>query len=86
MAVVGQVANLSEASRQVGNLSYGDLAGDTETPAGYNILPADSARWPFDAADTDLHGSGYELGYHAFERVTTSSAWGPPIEIYRTGN
>src|SRR5438876_11809130 len=49
---VGQVANLSEASGQVGNLSYGEFVGDNGHAAGYNIPPADSARWPFDAADT----------------------------------
>src|SRR5712664_1718201 len=51
VSLVGQFANLSEASGQVGNLSYGDLAGDSERPASYNNFSADSASWQFDAAD-----------------------------------
>jgi len=41
------------------------------------------ACWPYDPERTELHGSGYELGFHAFARVWHSSLWGPPIEIYR---
>ncbi len=40
---------------------------------------------PFDLEHTQLLGSGFELGFHALERVIESSAWGPPIEIYRLG-
>jgi hypothetical protein len=38
---------------------------------------------PYDPKYTELHGSAYELGFHAFARVWHSSLWGPPIEIYR---
>lgn len=38
---------------------------------------------PYDLRHTELHGSGYELGFHALERVLRSDRWGPPIEIYR---
>jgi hypothetical protein len=38
---------------------------------------------PYDRRNTQLFGSAYELGYHAFERIMTSSVWGPPLEFYR---
>jgi hypothetical protein len=41
---------------------------------------------PYDLAHTELNGSGYELGYHAFERVMRSDRWGPPVEVYRLPN
>ena len=42
------------------------------------------AKHPYDLARTQLFGSGYEQGWHAFEKVMLADTWGPPLEIYRT--
>ncbi len=59
--------------------------GRDETRDALNEIagPPAASFLPFDPALEDLHGSGYELGWHAFERVVRSRLWGPPVECFR---